>query len=77
MTQDNSETGFVFRGGEDPRIHGDLASREGKGVHGLVILDDGDFPMKLLRDVRITRLFRRGDDPIRDPSYRLNFMDVA
>jgi len=77
MTQDSSETGFVFRDGEDPRIHGDLASREGKGVHGLVILDDGDFPMKLPGDVRITRLFRRGDDPIRNPLNRLDLMCIA
>lgn len=33
--------------------------------------------MKLLRDVRMTRLFRCGDDPIRDPLHRLDLLSIA
>ncbi len=49
MPHDRSKSCFRFRDGEDPCVDRDFATRERKGIRSTIILDDGHFPLELIR----------------------------
>lgn len=76
MSHHRCQTCFSPGHGKDPGVDRNLPSREGKGVHGFIVLDHDHFPLKLLRHLGIFRPLRRFDNPRRHPLDRFDLSGI-
>lgn len=73
MPHDRSKSGFRFRDREDSCVDRNLASRERKSVRSAIILDDGHFPLELIRHFGVFGVLGRLDHAASDALDRLHF----